>query len=184
MEGIIGTLNIGCEKVILRYPKLSDYKQIWKFYNKAIKESLAGGGFLSRIRPVNLKEEKEWVKSAIEKTKKKKSIYMIAECNGRVIGATDVNKAPEDALAHTGTFGIAILEEFAGRGLGTRMMEKIINLAKSRLNIEIVKLSVFSNNKRAQGLYSKMRFVECGRISKGRKIKGKYGDEIIMVKYL
>lgn len=180
----IGTIEIDGKKIILRFPKPSDYKKCHKFYNQAIKESLEGGGFISSTKPVTLQSEKRWVTDIIKKIKKKKAVCILAEYHGRIIGNTDIRKEEFGAIGHIGNFGIVILHEFTRKGLGTRMMEEILPLAKKQLKIEIVKLGVFSNNKRAIRLYKKMGFKEAGKIKKGVKVKGRYQDHIQMVKHL
>ncbi len=179
----VDTFDLNGKKIVIRHPKISDTRKVWKFYNQAIRESLAGGGFISRITPVSLKEEKKWVEGVIKKVRNKKCIQLLVECDNKIIGSLSVEKG-DQAENHVGNFGIVLLEEFTGKGIGTRFMSKIIQLSKSGLDIEIVKLSVFGNNKRAQKLYKKLGFKEVGRIKNGIKVRGKYQDCITMVKYL
>ncbi len=181
---IIDSFLVDGKKVVLRYPKLSDCQKLQKFINQAIRESLNLGGNLGRTGFVTLSVEKKWLNGMIEGIKKKKVVFVLAECENRIVGSTEISKGDRDAYKHMGEFGIAVLEEFTGKGLGTKLTQIIINLAKKNLKTEIVKLSVFSNNKRAQGLYKKLGFKEIGRIKKGRKVKGKYADDVFMVKYL
>ena len=184
MAQLIKTIEADGEKVILRYPTLSDCRKLQKFINQGIRESLQGGGYLGRTNMTGLKDEREWLKDVIKKIKARRTVYIMAEYKNRVVGAVDVRREPDGATEHIGNFGIVILEEFTGKGLGTKMIGTILDLAKKILKVEIVQLSVYENNKRAQGLYKKMGFREMGRIKKGRKIKGVYKDNILMVKYL
>ena len=178
----LNSFEIDGKKIIFRYPKLSDTKKIWKFYNRSIKESLQKGGLLSSVKSVTLKEERIWIKNQIKKIKKKDCVYILAEQQGKIIGTASVERV-RNAQSHAGVFGIVILEKFTGKGLGTMLMNKIIQLAKKELKVEIIKLGVFGNNKRAQNLYTKLGFKETGRIKNGIKVKGRYQDEITMVKY-
>lgn len=180
----VDTFLIDGKKVILRCPKLSDYKAVHKFYNQVVQESLRGGGYLSRTAPVTLKEENEWVTSAVEKNKNGKCVNLLAFDGRKVIGSSAIEKGADDAHKHIGNFGIAILEQYTGKGLGTMLTKKTISIGKKTLKLEIAKLCVFGNNVRAQCLYKKLGFKEFGRIKNGRKVKGKYADDIFMVKYL
>ena len=184
MVKTIGNFQVDGKDIILRYPEKSDAKKLQKFINAAVKESLSQGGHLARTRPVSLSGEEIWVRDLIKKIENNKEVHVVAEYNKKIIGNADIRKESHDANAHIGVFGIVVLKEFTSKGLGTVLAEKIIKLAENKLKIEIVKLSVFENNKRAQGLYRKLGFEEIGRIKRGRKIKGKYADEILMVKYL
>lgn len=172
------------KKILLRYPKISDAEELNKFINKAIKEGLRIGGTLGTIRHITLKSEKEWLKGTIRKIKKKNAVYMVLEYKSRIIGACDVIRDVHDATSHMGIFGIVLLEKWTGRGLGRQLAEIVINISKKKLKTEIIKLSVFENNKRAYNFYKKMGFSEVGRVKKGIKINKKYQDDIIMVKRL
>lgn len=166
-------------EIILRYPKKSDVREVWKFYNKVIKET----EFLSRIKPVTLKEEKTWVKSKIKSMRKGDSVQLLAECGDRIIGSSGVDRRPEQRMPHAGRFGIAILQEFTGLGIGRRMMAAIERESK-HIGLRILELSVFGGNKIAQKFYKKMGFKKVGKIPRAIKIRKGFDDEIIMYKVL
>lgn len=56
-----------------------------------------------------------------------------------------------------GRLGIAIKDEFQGKGLGTKLMEKLIQLAKNNL-VGIIFLEVLSTNEKGLALYKKCGF--------------------------
>lgn len=182
VEGLHPIL-IGGKEIILRYPTRADTRKLQRFINTAIRESLAAGGYLSMTKQVTLKEEKQWMKSTLEKMRKKQALYILAECKGKIIGSTSIEKQ-RGAMAHIGAFGIAVLDEFTSKGLGTTLMETILALAKKKLRTEIVELRVFADNRRAYSFYKKIGFEEIGRICKGKKFHRAYADMIIMAKYL
>jgi len=181
---MINSFLIKGKKVVFRYPKRYDLEGIWKFYNKAIRESIEAWGNLSRHTKVTLKEEGKWLRTAIERTRNKESIYLLVEAEGEIVGSSSIDIGLEESGKHVGFFGITLLESFTGIGIGTRLTKYIIEKAKENLKTEIVRLNVFSNNIRAYKMYRSLGFQEVGRIKKGMKIKGKYADDIIMVKYL
>jgi len=181
---VVDSFLVDGKKIVLRCPRLSDYKTVHKFFNKAIKQSLSAGGQLNRITPVILKEQERWVANAVEKNTLKKSVYLLGFSNQSVIASTTIEKNPDQDSGHVGDFGIVLLEEFTGKGLGTKIANKIISVAESELKLKIIKLNVFGRNRRAQGFYKNLGFKEFGRIRKGINIKGKYTDNIFMVKYL
>ena len=78
--------------IIFRYPKKSDVKSVWKFYNKAIKETEG----LSRFRFVSLKEEKKWVDDVLKNMKKGNKSQIMAESSGRIIGSVSIDRRLED----------------------------------------------------------------------------------------
>ena len=108
----------------------------------------------------------------------------MVESRNKIIASANIRRGSFDSDQHVGIFGIAILEEYTSKGLGTLLTKKIIDEAKKKLKIEIVTLCCDQYNKRAQGLYRKIGFKKTGTLKKGRKINGKYTDEIMMAKYL
>jgi RimJ/RimL family protein N-acetyltransferase len=166
-------------EIVIRAPKRSDVREVWSFYNRVIRET----PFLSRITPVPLSEEKKWLAGVLNKMKKKKAVQLLAEHDGKIVGSCSVEKGSE-AAAHTGTYGICVLQRYTGCGLGTKMTEHVIALAKKEMKTEVLRLNVYHRNKIAQGLYKKMGFRYVGKIPNGRKRGRVYMDDIIMYKVL
>ncbi|MBS3053732.1 MAG: GNAT family N-acetyltransferase [Candidatus Aenigmarchaeota archaeon] len=167
-------------EIVIRYPKKSDLTKIWKFYNKVIKET----PFLARITPVSRKEEEKWFRETMEGMRKKNEIYIVAEHKGKIVGSASVTREELQTHKHAGVYGICVLQEYTGKGLGKRLSWHVLRIAKDSLNIEIVKLSVYKNNRVAQKLYKRLGFAYAGKIPGGIKRKGKYTDDIIMYKVL
>lgn len=166
-------------EIIIRFPEKNDAKEAWKFYNKVIKETES----LSRITPVSLKDEKKWVDEVILKMKKKKSVNLFAEHDGKIIGSASIERKTDQRKSHVGRFGICILQEFTGIGLGRRMMTEIEKESR-KMKLEVLELDVFGKNKIAQKLYNKMGFTSIGEIPRSVKIKDGYDSDIIMYKVL
>lgn len=164
--------------IIIRYPKKSDVKDVWRFYNKVIKETEN----LNRISPVSLKDERKWVYDVISKMKKGNMILLLAEANGKIVGSASIERKGEERKKHVGGFGIAILQEFTGLGLGTRAM---VNLEKNILSgLKVLMLDVYEKNKIAQNLYRKMGFKSIGAIPYSVKTKKGFESDIYMYKVL
>jgi ribosomal protein S18 acetylase RimI-like enzyme len=168
-------------EIIIRTPKKTDAKDVWKFYNKVIKETQ----FLSRITPVSLKDERKWLANVLKKMKNGKSVQLFAEHDGRIIASCSVDHADNsESTSHVGHYGICVVQKYTGYGLGTKLTDHILKMSKKIMKLEMVQLSVYSKNKIAQGLYRKMGFSYCGKIPKGFKRGKNYMDNIIMYKVL
>ena len=165
--------------IVFRYPKKSDVREAWKFYNKVIKET----EFLSRITPVSLKDEKKWIDTILAGMKKGNKVQLFTEYEGRIIGSASVERKSEERLKHVGGFGICILQEFTGVGIDTLLMRGIEKSAMD-MNLKIMKLSVYGKNKIGIGLYRKMGFKIAGRIPKAVKTSKGFDDDVIMYKVL
>lgn len=107
------------------------------------------------------------------------ALVSIAEEEGRVAGICDVHKLrPGSEVDHNGLLGILIHKDFRGRGIGTALMEDMINQCRGKfVNL---RLDVYTSNITAVSLYKKMGFVECGHITRSVKRNGKFIDELVM----
>ncbi|MFH0949385.1 MAG: GNAT family protein [Candidatus Aenigmatarchaeota archaeon] len=167
-------------EIVLRLPRKKDLKNIWKFYNKVRKET----PFLDIIKSVKMKEERKWLLNIIQMVKKKNCIYILAECNNKIIGACTVRRQKEDTYLHVGVYDLVVEKEFWGMNIGSALTRNIIKIAKEELKLEILRLILYSGNRPANELYKKFRFHTAGRIPQGVKREGNYMDEIIMYKVL
>ncbi len=112
-------------------------------------------------------------------------LLILAFVDGRYAGnCSFAGKTSTRRTAHRASMGIALFEEFTGRGLGRIMLEKLLSEAK-KAGIEQMELEVFSGNARARALYTKLGFIECGVIPRAVKFPdGTTFDEIRMYKKL
>ncbi len=154
-------------EVVFRYPKMSDARQIMESYNKIINET----PFLSSVKPVSLDKEKKWLKEILKDTKKNDATMMIAEVDSNIIGNASVIRDKKEAMKHTGIFGIVLIHKFTGIGIGSRLTETILNLAKNNMKTEIIKSKYFSGNEQSLKLHKKFGFKVIGKIPDGFKKK-------------
>lgn len=180
---IIDTMNIEKNgkkiEVVLRYPKKGDFKDVWKFYNKVIKETEG----LSRFSPVTLSEEKKWIDGVLGKMKKGSMTQILVESNGKIVGSASIERKKEERRSHVGDFGIAVLQEFTGIGIGKKLIIEIEKESR-KMNLGIIALSVHGKNKVAQNLYRKMGFRISGTIPKSVKTGNGFDANITMYKVL
>ena len=179
---IIDRFKIKKEKdieVILRYPKMSDAKQLMNFINKATKET----EFLARISKVKLSEEKKWLKDRLNGMKKGNEFDIVVEINGKIIGNCTIIRKSKDAEKHIGSFGIALLQDYTGLGIGPRLAKRIFEEAKKN-GIEIIESSYYAKNNPSKKFHKKLGFRIIGIFPKGIKRKGKYSDHVIVYKNL
>ena len=69
-----------------------------------------------------------------------------------------------------------------GTGLGKQLVAAVLDHARGR--VEMVQLTVVSENVAAHRLYCAMGFVEYGFEKRALKQNGRYYDEYLMVKFL
>lgn len=66
------------------------------------------------------------------------------------------------------------------KGIGTKLLERVIEWAKNSHTLEKIQLNVRASNLSAISLYKKMGFEEEGRLKNRIKIKDRYIDDVIM----
>jgi RimJ/RimL family protein N-acetyltransferase len=108
-------------------------------------------------------------------------IMIVPECAGQIVGMLNFSVGGKRRISHMGDFGMSLLPEFRGIGIGKAMLMALLNWARANEKIEKVNLRVHSKNVSALQLYEKLGFREEGREVRGVKLAvGKYDDVICM----
>lgn len=150
-------------KAILRAPAWQDLNDLLNFINELVEERAE----ILRTTKSSLKEEAEWLGERLASIEVGNLIALVAEVDGRIVASSEVGQwTPEyPASNHVGVLGIAILKNSREIGLGTALMESIIQLSK-QAGFKVVILDTFATNTLAHHLYRKVGFAEVGRIPK------------------
>lgn len=102
-----------------------------------------------------------------EKTASDKAIEIIALVDGKVAGTAGFEAVGTMyKTRHRADFGISLLKEYWGLGIGRALTKACIQCAKDA-GFTQLELSVVAENKRAVALYESFGFVEFGRNPKG-----------------
>ena len=111
------------------------------------------------------------------------SVLIIAEYDGVYVGnASFTTCGVSRRTKHRADVGIALYEEYTGKGIGTVLFGFIMEIAE-QAGFEQAELTVVGNNDRAIHMYEKYGFTVCGRIPNANKYDdGTYADDIRMVK--
>ena len=113
-----------------------------------------------------------------------RSLMLLAFVDGEHAGNCGLSSSGKMRLAHRCDVAIALYQKYCGLGIGRKMLETVLEVAKS-LGFEQAELEVVADNTRAYHLYESLGFVPYGRRPHGMKYKdGTYADEIAMVKML
>ncbi|MCW1296256.1 MAG: GNAT family N-acetyltransferase [Candidatus Parvarchaeota archaeon] len=162
-------------KVVLRKPKMSDVKGLLNFINSLVREDAP----ILCNRRMTFKEERKWLKGVIEDINKKRKIYLVAEIDGKIIGAVEIRKG-RFREKHTGELGVSVIREYRNLGIGKEMIRAIIKLAKKDRDLKLLYLTVYANNKVAQHVYEKIGFKRVAVLKNRIFYKGKYINQIVM----
>lgn len=90
-------------------------------------------------------------------------LYSLVACIGEeVVGQAGLHVSPRPRQRHVGDVGIAVRDDWQSKGVGTRLMSALLELADGWLNLTRLELTVFSDNAPAIALYEKFGFVREG----------------------
>jgi len=91
--------------------------------------------------------------------------------DNRIVGSISLVQKNMPGLTHIGHIGMKVHRDYWGLGIGTRLVEKITELADSSLNLYRLELDVSTDNPSAIHMYKK-----CGFTIEGTKKYHTYGD--------
>jgi RimJ/RimL family protein N-acetyltransferase len=109
--------------------------------------------------------------------------YLVAERDGVIVGHAVLEPvASRVALAHVFTLGSMVVHSGAdGQGVGSSLMQALLQWAQQRPHIERIELRVREQNTIARRLYEKFGFVLEGRFDKRIKLAdGSYLTDLMM----
>ncbi|MBZ9621443.1 GNAT family N-acetyltransferase [Clostridium sp. FP2] len=113
-----------------------------------------------------------------------KNIFLVAEVEGKIVGFTRCEGSKLSRFIHKAEFGICILKEYWGYGIGKVLIENTLIWADN-VGIEKISLTVVEINTKAIQLYKRYGFVQEGLLIKDRIHKdGKYYNSVIMGRLL
>ena len=113
----------------------------------------------------------------------KKTIFLVAEVEGKIVGFTRLEGSKLRRFRHKAEFGICISKEYWGHGIGKVLLENILKWA-DMVGIKKISLTVVQTNTIANQLYKRYGFVEEGLLIKERIHKdGNYYNTVIMARY-
>ncbi len=170
-------------KGIIRTAEEADAENLLNYLNQVMKDECFFIMTMEDIKEqgLTIEKEKEW----IQKHNKEGSIAIVAEINDNIAGLVHVINSPLKRLNHVGVLAVSILEQYRNNGLGSLLMEMIMEWAEKNTILEKIALAVFDNNPRAIQLYHKFGFVEEGRKVKEIKFSiDHYVDSILMYKFV
>jgi putative acetyltransferase len=79
---------------------------------------------------------------------------------GQVIAHGSLWRECAPRLAHGASLGMAVQREWQGQGVGSALLQAMLDLADNWLGLHRVELTVFTDNAAALALYRKYGFVE------------------------
>lgn len=122
-------------------------------------------------------------RAVFRKADGRSGLYIVAVLGGEVVGTADISRGRQSKNRHTADLGIALRKDARGVGLGTAMMQTMIDWARS-MGIRKITLGVFASNGPALALYRRLGFIQEGRRMGQVILRRKPVDELLMALWL
>ncbi|MEA1010545.1 GNAT family N-acetyltransferase [Bacillus cereus] len=134
----------------------------------------AGEGF------IDTKGFQEIIKTDSEEMK---NLFLIAEAHNRIVGFSRCEGSDLKRLSHKVEFGVCILKEFWGYGIGKNLLQQSINWADEN-EVKKIFLQVLETNEKAIQLYKKLGFGVEGILKNDKRLSdGKYYNTVVMGRF-
>jgi putative acetyltransferase len=108
--------------------------------------------------------------------------WFVAEVDGAVSGLAGLSVGT-GRLRHSGHVFLFVAREYHGQGIGTRLMETLLDVADNWLLLRRVELTVVADNERAWRLYERLGFEKEGLRKLSVISDGAIKDEWLMARY-
>lgn len=106
---------------------------------------------------------------------------IIAELDGRIVGAADLRAGHRAPIAHTAEIGLSVLREHGKQGIGRSLLEYLIQNAKKGRRLRSLTATVSANDAAAASLCRRYGFTQMGRYPQFFHVGGEYVDGLMMI---
>lgn len=106
-----------------------------------------------------VEKQREYLSSIADS---EKDIFLLAFSDGEPVATANYVTFTKKRMAHRGELGICVRKSAWGLGIGSMLLEKLLDFAKVTAKADLVSLEVRSDNQRAISLYRKFGFEKTG----------------------
>ncbi len=164
------------DNIIYRNPAAGDAKKIVDFYNYVGGET----SFLSFEKdeyPLGAEEQEAEIKRLEGNVN---NTMLLALDGEEIVGIATINSSHKLKSRHEGELGIVVAQKYQGQGIGSRLIQMLIDWCKGNGVTTRIRLDTRTDNTAAVSLYLKFGFVVEGCLRNQTLLNGKYYDLYIM----
>ena len=164
------------QNVTFREPVIEDAKEIVDFYNYVGGET----SFLSFEKdeyPLDVEGQKESIQATNESPI---NTMLLAFVDGKIVGIGTISSSHKIKSRHSGELGIVVAQEYQGKGIGTSIIQQLIDWAKGNGVTTRIQLDTRTDNELAVKLYQSFGFEIEGCLKNSTLLDGKYYDLYVM----
>ncbi|MEK3835438.1 MULTISPECIES: GNAT family N-acetyltransferase [unclassified Paenibacillus] len=108
------------------------------------------------------------------------NLFLVAEVQDRLAGFARCEGSPLRRLAHQAEFGVGVLQEFWGYGIGRSLLEQSIGWADT-ISLDKLSLKVLERNDKGIRLYESLGFEVEGVLRRDKRLAdGQFYSTIVM----
>jgi putative acetyltransferase len=137
------------EEITVRHSEPEDYEAVYRIYS--------GPLAMADTLGLPFSPKGTWRERLLEDRQGGVSLVAWA-AGGEVVGHLSLYLYQEPRRRHSGHLGMAVRDDWRGRGVGTKLMETALDLADNWLGLMRLDLRVFAANDAAIALYRKFGF--------------------------
>lgn len=121
----------------------------------------------------------DWNRERIQERPPARFWPLVAEVDGQVVGNSGLRR-DEHNRSHVGHIGMMVHTDYQGMGIGSAVMEAVMDLAENWLGLSRMQLEAYTDNERAIRLYQKYGFETEGVCRAFSYRDGQYVNAIVM----
>lgn len=108
------------------------------------------------------------------------ALMLVAVLDKHIVGVCNFSGAPRSRVRHQGEMGITVLRDYWGLGIGTRLIEILIDWAKASGVVRKINLRTREDNTRAIALYKRLGFAVEGVLTREFLVDGQFYSSLVM----
>jgi putative acetyltransferase len=136
-------------EIVIRHAEPDDYQALHRIFS--------GSRVIEGTLQLPLPSAEMWRKRLSERPE---DTYALVACvEGEVVGDLGLETYPTLwRRRHVGQIGMAVRDDWQGKGVGAALMEAALDLADNWLNLSRIELHVYTDNRAGIALYEKFGF--------------------------
>ncbi|MDC3414222.1 GNAT family N-acetyltransferase [Terrihalobacillus insolitus] len=128
-------------------------------------------------------DEKGFKKIIKDDTESTNNLFLVVEVNGKIVGFSRCEGSKLKRTSHRVEFGVGVLKEYWGYGIGKNFLKESVNWADS-YDIRKITLSVLETNEKAIKLYKDYGFEVEGILKEDKLLSdGNYYNTLLMGRF-
>lgn len=163
------------KEAIIRNGDASDGREVLSVFNQTHEET----DYLLTYADENTFSEEQEAQFLKEKKLSPNTVELVAIMDGKLVGSAGIESVgAKYKTRHRAEFGIGVLKEYWGCGVGKALTKACIQCARMAGYTQL-ELSVVAENDRALAMYRSLGFVEFGRNPRGFRSKRTGYQELV-----